>query len=139
MSLVITALFLATLFAATYALARRIDNLSIVDVTWSLAFAPVAVFYAAVGDGWLPRRVVAASLVALWSLRLGTYLWTRVAAHHPAEDPRYAVLRERWGTGAKVFLPFEGDRTLSIILSKAFLLAEDTTITDKTIISQIKR
>jgi hypothetical protein len=38
----------------------------------------------------------------------------------------------------KVFLPFEGDRVLSIILSKAFMLAEDTKITDPTIIRQIK-
>lgn len=39
----------------------------------------------------------------------------------------------------KMYLPFEGDRTLSIILSKAFLLADDTKITDPTIISQIGR
>ena len=37
-----------------------------------------------------------------------------------------------------VFLPFEGDRTLSIILSKAFLLAEDTKIKDETITRQIR-
>jgi hypothetical protein len=37
----------------------------------------------------------------------------------------------------KVFLPFEGDNTLAIILSKAFLLAEDTKITDPTIVRQI--
>jgi hypothetical protein len=37
-----------------------------------------------------------------------------------------------------VFLPFEGDNTLSIILSKAFLLAEDKKITDPTIMSQIE-
>ena len=37
----------------------------------------------------------------------------------------------------KVFVPFEGDRGLSIILSKAFLLAEDDCITDSTIVSQI--
>lgn len=36
-----------------------------------------------------------------------------------------------------VFLPFEGDNTLSIILSKAFLLAEDKKIADPTIMSQI--
>ncbi len=36
------------------------------------------------------------------------------------------------------FLPFEGDQTLAIILSKAFLLANDTKITDQTIVSQIK-
>jgi hypothetical protein len=38
-----------------------------------------------------------------------------------------------------VFLPFEGDHTLSIILSKAFLLADDKKITDPTITSQIGR
>ena len=38
-----------------------------------------------------------------------------------------------------VFLPFEGDNLLSIILSKAFLLAEDEKIKDPTIVSQLKR
>jgi hypothetical protein len=41
------------------------------------------------------------------------------------------------GAGAKVFLPFEGDNVLSVILSKAFLLAEDAKIKDPTIVSQI--
>jgi hypothetical protein len=39
----------------------------------------------------------------------------------------------------EVRLPFEGDRTLAVILSKAFLLADDTSITDPTITRQIKR
>ncbi|AWZ07649.1 MULTISPECIES: DUF4132 domain-containing protein [unclassified Streptomyces] len=37
------------------------------------------------------------------------------------------------------YLPFEGDRTLAVILSKAMLLADDTAITDPTITSQIGR
>ncbi len=37
----------------------------------------------------------------------------------------------------KVYLPFEGDSLLSIILSKAFLLAADEEITDTTITSQL--
>jgi len=37
-----------------------------------------------------------------------------------------------------VFLPFEGDSMLSIILSKAFLLAEDAKIKDETIVRQIR-
>ncbi len=40
--------------------------------------------------------------------------------------------------GGDVYLPFEGDNTLAIILSKAFLLAADTKITDPTITRQIK-
>ena len=38
-----------------------------------------------------------------------------------------------------VFLPFEGDSIFSLILSKAFLLAEDHKISDRTILSQILR
>jgi len=43
------------------------------------------------------------------------------------------------GGADKIYLPFEGDRTLSIILSKALLLAEDDKITDSTITRQLKR
>lgn len=39
----------------------------------------------------------------------------------------------------RLILPFEGDATLSIILSKAFLLAADESIKDPTIVRQIKR
>jgi hypothetical protein len=43
------------------------------------------------------------------------------------------------GQSANPFLPFEGDQTLSIILSKAFLLADDTKIKDPSIVNQIRR
>jgi hypothetical protein len=38
----------------------------------------------------------------------------------------------------KLVLPFEGDMTLSIVLSKAFMLANDDKITDPSILHQIK-
>ncbi|MEO3928746.1 DUF4132 domain-containing protein [Micromonosporaceae bacterium B7E4] len=37
-----------------------------------------------------------------------------------------------------VFLPFEGDRVLAVILSKALMLAKDTQITDRTITQQLR-
>jgi hypothetical protein len=37
----------------------------------------------------------------------------------------------------QVYLPFEGDATLSIILSKAFLLADDRAINDAVILRQL--
>jgi hypothetical protein len=40
--------------------------------------------------------------------------------------------------GPGIRLPFEGDRGLAIILSKALLLARDTAITDLTIVRQIR-
>lgn len=107
MSLAIAALILLVLFLLTWWLSVRLDNYSFVDVTWSLAFAPVAAWYAMANESWLPRRVAIALLVGAWSLRLGVYLWRRVAGHHPKEDVRYAVLREKWQANPpRAFLAF---------------------------------
>jgi len=55
-------------------------------------------------------------------------------------DQYLCIVANQSGKGGdKVMLPFEGDRTMSIILSKAFLLAEDKKINDKTILSQINQ
>ena len=39
----------------------------------------------------------------------------------------------------KLYLPFDGDSVISIILSKALMLADDTKIKDPTIVNQIKK
>ncbi|MEA5462432.1 DUF4132 domain-containing protein [Leptothoe sp. PORK10 BA2] len=52
-------------------------------------------------------------------------------------DQYLCIVRAGKSAADQVFLPFEGDKTLALILSKAFLLAEDTKITDQTILSQI--
>ncbi|MQY39721.1 hypothetical protein SRB17_77480 [Streptomyces sp. RB17] len=54
------------------------------------------------------------------------------------DDSYLCVVPARSQGSGTVFLPFEDDR-LSLILSKAFLLAADTKITDETILMQIKR
>jgi hypothetical protein len=47
--------------------------------------------------------------------------------------------RSKKDNSENLFLPFEGDNGLSVIISKAFLLANDDKITDGTITSQINR
>ena len=56
-------------------------------------------------------------------------------------DDRYLCIVSKAGTNStdKLFLPFEGDKTLAVILSKAFLLADDSKITDPTILHQIQQ
>ncbi len=54
-------------------------------------------------------------------------------------DQYLCIVPGRSEEAGDLFLPFEGDRMLAIILSKAFLLADDTGIKDRTILSQIKR
>jgi hypothetical protein len=53
-------------------------------------------------------------------------------------DQYLCIVPKQGEQSDEVLLPFEGDRTLSIILSKAFLLAADTKIKDGTITRQIK-
>ena len=48
-----------------------------------------------------------------------------------------AYRARRRAVAAGPALPFDGDRTMSMILSKAFLLVEDDKITDPTILRQI--
>ena len=52
-------------------------------------------------------------------------------------DQYLCIVQDRQNAGGRVRLPFEGDDMLSVILSKAFLLAEDDKIKDPTILSQI--
>ena len=52
-------------------------------------------------------------------------------------DNRYLCIVQG-GKTVDVYLPFEGDARLSLILSKAFMLAQDHKIKDESILSQIK-
>ncbi|NAS21849.1 DUF4132 domain-containing protein [Herbidospora sp. NEAU-GS84] len=50
----------------------------------------------------------------------------------------YLCIVAKTTASSGLFLPFEEDGRLSLILSKAFLLADDTAITDPTIVRQIR-
>lgn len=55
-------------------------------------------------------------------------------------DDRYlCIVPASSGRTKRVMLPFEGDEVLSVILSKALLLAADDKITDPQILRQLKR
>lgn len=55
---------------------------------------------------------------------------------HPSNA--YLCIVSTRDKSGKIYLPFEGDHQISVILSKAFLLAEDDKIKDETILSQIQ-
>lgn len=78
---------------------KRTGNAGWVDVYWTFATGAVAVIGAlwplmgGVTQG--PRQLLVAALVALWAIRLGLHLRTRVL--HRPEDARYAGFRRDWG------------------------------------------
>lgn len=56
------------------------------------------------------------------------------------EPSKYlCIVPDRAQPSDSLMLPFDDDRILSVILSKAFLLAQDTAITDQTIVRQIRQ
>ena len=95
----------------TAMVARRVDRVSVVDVTWGIGLTVISVVCAILSNGWLPWLM--AALVAVWGLRLSWHIWRRSRGH--GEDPRYAELlaphspdtdRSAWFAAAvrKVFL-----------------------------------
>lgn len=114
------------LFALTWLLSLKLDNFSFVDVTWSYALAVVAPLYAwLAGGGWTQRKIIAVTMAVVWSVRLGTYLFFRVKRHHPHEDVRYAVLREKWrdALARNFFFFFQAQAVLIVLLAAPVLLA----------------
>jgi steroid 5-alpha reductase family enzyme len=105
-------------------LAKRVDNAGIVDVAWSLGFALIALICLLIGQGDGPRSLLIFAMVAIWSLRLGGYLWVRVAKHHPEEDGRYAALREQYPRHTwLMFLGFfQLQAVLLVVLSVPFAM-----------------
>ena len=103
---------LVLFFALAWLLCRRLSFYSLVDVFWAFAFLPVVILQGAGAGGWVPRRVLLASLMGLWSLRLTLHLGLRLAAHFPHEDRRYVALREakgvRWPLWSFVFFQGQG-------------------------------
>jgi len=91
-------LFVAGLMSVLWLVQLKTKNAGIVDVAWAGAIGVLGVFFAATAAGDVNRRLLAGSLIGLWSLRLTIYLFRRVVGH--SEEGRYATLRDRWGRDA---------------------------------------
>jgi steroid 5-alpha reductase family enzyme len=114
--LLLTWAFAAVLMAAIWFISLRLRNFGIVDIAWSLAFAPIVIFYALAAPGFAERRWLIGAMVALWSLRLGLHVAVRVMRAHPQEDPRYQEFRQKWGKNLKRnFLVFFQVQALSVV------------------------
>ncbi len=80
--------------------AQRAGRVSVVDVTWGLALAAIAVAAAIVGTGTPWRRWLIAVLVVVQGARLARHILTR--SKGAGEDPRYTELLDGGGLRAAV-------------------------------------
>jgi steroid 5-alpha reductase family enzyme len=69
------------------------NNVAIVDSVWSLMFLLLACTYAAAAGPIGPRALLMLILVAVWALRLSSYITWRNWGH--GEDRRYQAIRAR--------------------------------------------
>jgi steroid 5-alpha reductase family enzyme len=95
----------------TFAVALRVRRLSVVDITWGLSFAVIAVagwLVSVGGDGDSLRRALIVALTTVWGARLAVHIGLRQRG--APEDPRYAELmgrakgNPRWAALRSVFL-----------------------------------
>ncbi len=89
------AVVLAVSMFGLWLLSLRMEDASIVDVFWGIAFVLVARIGFAWGDGDDGRRILVFVLASIWGLRLAAYLLWRRSGE--GEDPRYRRMRERHG------------------------------------------
>lgn len=110
--------------AGVWYYARRIGFYSLVDVAWSWSFIATVGMFAWLSPGWIPRRLLIASVVILWAGRLGHFLFLRLRHHFPQEDSRYVTLRQSYGSeeGRKFFWFFQYQAWSVVFLSSIFLV-----------------
>jgi steroid 5-alpha reductase family enzyme len=99
---------LLALFTLLWLVSLAIENASIVDIWWGLAFIVLCLVYVSTTDGFGPRRTLMVVLVAIWGTRLAWYIGSRNIGR--GEDFRYATWRQEhgaswwWYSYFKVFL-----------------------------------
>ncbi|MBI3296522.1 MAG: DUF1295 domain-containing protein [Elusimicrobia bacterium] len=108
----------ALLQTGLWALQRRTKNAATADLGWALSLGAFGALHAASGSGHAGRRLLAATILAAWSLRLSWHL-LRERALAAAEDGRYAGFRRRWGAGAapRFFALYLAQTPLAALLS----------------------
>ena len=89
----VTAVVVTVLFLITLVVGLLLGRMNVVDTTWGLGFVAVAVTAFLLSDGDTVRRVVVLVIVAVWGLRLSTYMFVR--ARGQGEDPRYVEMLGR--------------------------------------------
>jgi steroid 5-alpha reductase family enzyme len=103
LNLVASAVALVIAMGVTFAIARKVGRHSVIDVTWGLGFALVAVvtWVLSAGDGDALQRAIVTLMVVLWGGRLASHIQRR--SRGKGEDPRYAELMARAPEGREQF------------------------------------
>ena len=116
---------LAAALAALWTRQLRTRNATSVDVAWSAGLAFLALLYPWLVDGDLWRRVLVATLGAVWATRLAWYLLSHRVLGEAEEDGRYMAMREQLGNKAPIgfFLFYQAQAAVAVLFSLPMLAA----------------
>lgn len=118
---------LSLVMAGAHVIAMRTGNGGWADTIWTFGVGLAGLTAIAIlgGADPGPRHGLVAVLAALWSLRLGIYLFTRTRGK--SEDARYADLRRTWGKDhpRRLFLFLQSQAIAALPLVAAIALAAD--------------
>jgi steroid 5-alpha reductase family enzyme len=98
--MVASAAVVAALMLLTWLLSLALDDVSIVDIVWSLGFVLIAWTCFALADGSATRKALVVSLTTIWGLRLALHMFWRRRGED--EDFRYRAMRSRHGKRFRV-------------------------------------
>lgn len=82
-----------------YYFAIKANDISLVDVAYGMGFVAIAISML-VSSNFEPIRIIVATLVTVWGLRL-TYVIAKRKVYKPTEDWRYTQMRQKWGKNYK--------------------------------------
>lgn len=114
----------SALMLVLWLISLKTRNAGIVDVGWTLGLFACAIVYATLADGYRLRKVILLTMVGVWAIRLGGYLFFTRVWRQP-EEGRYRQIRQDWKTNInlKFFFFFEAQALLDAVLSLPFLFA----------------
>lgn len=99
-----TFIIIMVMMTLLWVLSVILKNVSIVDLFWGFGFVVASGFYFLNTDGFLARKVILMSLVAVWGLRLSAYLSWR--NYRRGEDFRYREFRMKYGEARYWWISF---------------------------------
>jgi steroid 5-alpha reductase family enzyme len=121
-ALIAIALMLAAFMAVAWIVQQRTGNSGWVDTIWTFAVGTVGAVTALVPLGSTPisaRQMLVATLIAIWSLRLGSHIALRTTKI--TDDPRYAEYARQWGGDARarmfVFLQNQAAGSIPLVFA----------------------
>jgi steroid 5-alpha reductase family enzyme len=116
------ALSLSIVMALAWMVQQRTGNSGWVDTIWTFSIALTgagSALWPAAGAAPNARQWLVASLVTVWSLRLGSHIAARTAGS--TDDPRYAAFAAEWGVDSPrkmfIFLQNQGFGSIPLVFA----------------------